>query len=593
MGKYKIHIFFICCFLICLVRACLSFCWTDESFYISTADRFFRGDCLIKEEWYRTQMSSVVCLPFYALFYLITGSNAGIILYFRILYLILSFITAVIAYRVLIKEYSTAVCTAISSIIIFYAHLNITSFSYYMLSLHFLLIALLLIYDYKNKESKVKLIVAGAIFALSVLSLPSLVVVYVINVLACVAVIILGKVSFVPLYIKNAIRRVKLPQKLGYTFIGICIPAVIFLVYMLSKISISELISSVPYILIDNEHDFTYGFLFRKFFRSLSDVYGRWTYAGYLMIIVSFVFMKWLKKKPFCYIVTIICTILFAIYAVKSFGHTGYIQSAFCLAMIPVFFVSEKKNHSAFRLFMICGMLLAMTYSFSSSDFLYVLAIGHFISAIACILAIYDFATGESKENISVSGKLETNWWYKKMSALSRVLLYLAIGYMCCVTFSLRISNIYRDAPIINLTERISVGPAKGLYTTPLHKQMYDDVIKVLDEYGDDNQTVLFSKILPWGYMYIKDECGYPTTWRSTSYTEEQLKAYYDINPEKKPDKVFVLNEEYGSYDACGDVDDDHNPNLDEMNDYWKNYISGDDFEEITLKCGKLYRRVE
>ena len=38
---------------------------------------------------------------------------------------------------------------------------------------------------------------------------------------------------------------------------------------------------------------------------------------------------------------------------------------------------------------------------------------------------------------------------------------------------------------------------------------------------------------------------------------------------------------------------DDHDPNLDEMSDYWKDYIRANDMDEIKVKCGKVYRKGE
>ena len=108
---------------------------------------------------------------------------------------------------------------------------------------------------------------------------------------------------------------------------------------------------------------------------------------------------------------------------------------------------------------------------------------------------------------------------------------------------------------------------------------------------GNPKGNVLFSKILPWGYTASGLSCGYPTTWRATAYSDQQLDLYYDINKNARPDVIIVLDSMYGSYDACGDVEDDHNPNLDEMSDYWKDYISSEGFTETRVKCGKIYHR--
>ena len=62
--KYSVYICFAVCFIILLWRARMGFCWTDECFYVSTADRFYRGSIPLVDEWYRTQLSSLIMLPF-------------------------------------------------------------------------------------------------------------------------------------------------------------------------------------------------------------------------------------------------------------------------------------------------------------------------------------------------------------------------------------------------------------------------------------------------------------------------------------------------------------------------------------------------
>ncbi|MCR5222307.1 MAG: hypothetical protein K6D90_05545, partial [Lachnospiraceae bacterium] len=90
--------------LILLIRAFYGFCWSDETFYYSIAYRFLQGDAPFFEEWYPTQLNSIFLMPFVALYRLIAGSNDGIILTFRILYVLVSFLIAWQLFRVMEKE---------------------------------------------------------------------------------------------------------------------------------------------------------------------------------------------------------------------------------------------------------------------------------------------------------------------------------------------------------------------------------------------------------------------------------------------------------------------------------------------------------
>ncbi|MCR5687977.1 MAG: hypothetical protein K6G58_08155 [Lachnospiraceae bacterium] len=579
------YIVFAICFICLFVRSPLGFCWSDESFYVSTADRFFRGAVPLADEWYRTQLSSLVMLPFYAAFTAVTGGNDGVILYFRILYLLLSSCVALVFYNVLKKDRPAYAAGAASVFIMCYAHLNNATFSYYMLSYLFLVPALILIYDSRGKNGRGQLVFAGVLVALSVLCMPAFSAGYAAAaVLALLYLIVSGQKR-----LRDAADPAFVRKALLYTFIGILIPAVVFGIYLLVRVGIGRLAETLPYALIDREHSNTLGYYIRKPHRSLMEVFGPLTYCSYALIAVTAAFGRRLKRHPLWEIVAAADTVLFILMAVRAMGHTGYIQAVFFLFMLPLYFISEKKDTALFLLTAVPAVLVALIYSFSSSDFLYVMAIGFSIGTLAGPCIIYDLATG----NEAPTGLFRR----------SAATVLAAVCVFCLAeTFVLRMVNVYRDAPIGKLREAITHGIAKGLYTTEEHLAMYDDVYEVIDGYLSDAGSfvhvshnpagnVLFSKILPWGYAATPLDCAYPTTWRATAYDNAQLEKYYEFNPEAVPDVIMVLDEQYGSYDASGDVEDDHVPNLDEMPDYWKDYIEEMGFSKTRVRCGYIYMK--
>ncbi len=578
--KYRYHAVLLICFICLLWRSFKGFCWTDESFYISTADRFFRGDIPLVDEWFRTQMSSVLMLPFYALYVLITGGNTGIVLYFRILYLLLSSVVAFMFFKVLSKEYPKGVSTVAALFVMCYAHLNITTFSYYMLSELFMSLALILIYDHKFTRSRAELVVSGISIAFSVMCMPIFVIGYVLVMAAVFAVMAVARFAPISDRTKAAIDDLKLWDITKYTIAGIAIPAVITLVYVLSRADISRIIETLPYMLIDNEHQNTWGYIIRKPHRCLMDVFGYWTYGSYILIAVSFAFQRLLKDHPLREITVFLAGVIFAADAVMAWGHTGYIQVAFLLFALPVFFTSPRKNIVLFWLFVIPALLVAAIYCFASSDFLYVIAIGCAIATGAGVCAAYDHALSLTKEEGTSSMIVKA----------AKVMLTVVCLFALAVTFYLRIVNVYRDAPLTTLTATIPEGVAKGIATTPEHRKQYEDVYETINEYCmDKEKSVMFSKILPWGYAASSMKCAYPTTWRSTAYSNEQLDVYYDELGHDKPDVILVLDEQYGSFDAAGDTEDDHNPNLNEMSPYWEEYIRSNGMEGKKVRCGTLY----
>ena len=321
-------------------------------------------------------------------------------------------------------------------------------------------------------------------------------------------------------------------------------------------------------------------------FISINEVYGYGGYISYLLILGSFIasFFKISKDKRFITGVFTADTLLLIYLFTCSFGHTGYIQTTLCLYLIPLFFLTEKRDMRLFWTLMVSGMVLSLVYSYSSNGYLYVLSMGHFITCIGCIVAADRFME-------------ET----RTLSRIYPVILTIVICLSLIQTMTLRIVNIYRDAPVEMLTSRITEGPAKGLWTTSEHKEAYDRVYSTLMNEcqsadlnstgsGDGRGNIFITRILPWGYMCTDLRCASPTTWR-TPFNSERLEPYYEMNPDRYPDMILVLDKEYGSFLTCGDVEADPCPNENETGGFLRDYIDANDFEILNVECGTLYKR--
>ncbi|MCD8150429.1 MAG: hypothetical protein LUE92_12920 [Clostridiales bacterium] len=91
------------CFVIALVvlfalfaiRQFYGFNKNDEVFYISTVYRFFQGDAMLVDEWNNGQLFTFITYPLYYLTRLVLTSNDGIVLIFRMYYLIFQVMVSV------------------------------------------------------------------------------------------------------------------------------------------------------------------------------------------------------------------------------------------------------------------------------------------------------------------------------------------------------------------------------------------------------------------------------------------------------------------------------------------------------------------
>lgn len=537
----------------------LSFCASDEAFYASTTNRFLLGDAIFVHEWFPTQLVSLILLPVQWAYVSIHGANDGILLFMRHIYVIFSLISGSLVYKLISKKYNMACALFCGLYVMIYAHLNIATMSYYTLSFHFFLLAMLLLLN----QTKSSYIFGGICFALSVLALPTLALCYFAFAFIYALAFILNKLTKGKIEILSK-YTVLLFQPVIYSFLGIIIPAIIVLIYVLPRSGISGIINNLQYVLSDEEHITSLVAPFKKFFTAITDVFGSAVYLTVLITLIAisiYIFRDILKKKynrldNVIFSLFIINMILCFYHITNAFGHTGFLSTVIMFMGIPVFFISEKKNWGMLFLIYLGGLAFSMVYSYSSNGDLYVLSIGHSISAIAAICFLFDFN----------EGKLKTSYLTIFLPVLCAVLLL--------ITFSYRMLFIYRDAPVIELTEEITDGPAQGLYTTSEHKKQYDDILATIKEYENQGHNVFFTKLLPWGYLATSQRCAAPTTWR-TKFSSDRLRLYYDNNPDRVPDVIFVLPNDAGAYDSCGDVVADPIPNENEIGGYLESITNG------------------
>ena len=555
------------------IRSAYGFCQSDESFYVSTAGRFASGDVIFADEWHPTQMSSLLTAPVYALYRLVTGGTAGMIRFFRCVYLLLTMAEAAWIYtrlKGLGRQYAGA---ALALFALMYCHLNMATLSYYMICFQCFLMAALMCY---RAEKSVCFGAGGFFYALAVLSLPSLAVastlVFVILALCC-------------------IRMKEIRRPFLCFLAGICIPLVLFLIYVYaSGLGIAGILANLVNILSDSEHDRDYYQSFKAFFHAIEDAYGRIYYLSLLLVAVSILssFMEKMRRAAEIYIL-IADVMLFIYYAAVSARHTGFMNTAFALFVFPLFFLARKKDWYIFASLFLGGLAVSATYSFSSYSDLYVLSIGHGLAAAGGILLLADYAAGVSGRDVRAEGAGTETMTERAGTGtmtegagtgiltvedepgslpgseiIRKYICITAVTVLILVSLCLRFAYVYRDAPVTALDTKLTEGPAAGLITTAEHAGQYEGVLEAIEKYDEEEGNILFTRILPWGYTASKMRVGAPDTWRN-EISSERLVQYYDLKPDREPDVVVVLDAEAGSYETGGDVEADPAPNANTM----------------------------
>ncbi len=496
----------------------MSFCQSDESFYLSLVHRLWSGDRLILDEWNLSQFYSPLLLPLYALYRAVVPSGEGIYLFARVLQIIISLLCSLLIYRKCCRETGCFSAFIASALLLLYSRANIPGLSYYNLCLQFSLFSLICFLS----DKKGLWFTGGIFLSCAVLCNPFL------AIFAALAMIV---VCFQPTHNARAL----------YGALGILSSAGTYLVMLLFHGQPAKLLSSLKLMMGDPTHSFT---LYNVVRRIASGVYH---YIPPLLFVLTgigcFFVVRCRRRGTKCIIIQtsylLIGFLLLGGVALKAVSSLCFLVSVpFTLLMLPLVVEAYLKRKCFFALALYAeGLMLAAAFSLASNTGFDAMTVGFACSSAGGVLLLFSL---------------------KESSDSGRTKRYVQTGLSVCLCATLlgtfaahRFLGIYRDAPIAELTERIEEGPAAGLYTTKQHAEeyaaIYSEIQKVYLRYPATH-SVLFSKLLPWAYLATDWRCAAMTAW-SVPIDDPRLEAYYLDHP--KPDLVFLLAEDTAGYETA------------------------------------------
>lgn len=165
-----------------LARSLFSIDTTDEVFNIGQAYRTVIGQKFMVENWDYFQVGDSLNYPFIYLFYKLTGSTEGIVLYSRICFILISLVFGFITYKLLKPIFGRN--PSFAAAIIYYTMVTKTLFNYWYdtWSLLFMLLSfLLLLCAKRNGDSMRYFVLSGVCQAVSVYCYPTAVVVFIVE----------------------------------------------------------------------------------------------------------------------------------------------------------------------------------------------------------------------------------------------------------------------------------------------------------------------------------------------------------------------------------------------------------------------------
>ncbi len=546
--------------LIYLLRSFFGFDWSDEAYYCAVSNRFLTGDMLFENAWDIHQSGALITLPLLAFYHLLNrGSNDGILLLFRLVFIAAQSLTAFNMFHVLRKRYRITTAFTAAAVYLSFAPFCINSFSYNTLSLLFLTLSVLLIYHSGtlHRFARTKHFLSGFAFALAVQAYPF---------------VLLTALAFIGYYF---IKRSTVNKNRLYLFwaggaLTVCLCFALF-VYVNS--SFLALINNLPNLLSDPEHPFTgIPVLLRKLFTIALDIFGYSLY-GVVAVTLSALGCSFFRNNKtvaaFKYILYILCVLLYSILIYRILSDKALLTTTINLLTVPLTLIGpalyclNNRKHDASVYLYLFGLLYSFSVLLGTNNKLYGSSYALILSAIAVILYCGNLT-------IPHNYKLFRSYAGKGVFFCLSASLLISIGFT-------RVTQVYRDLPLPYLVQRMDTGPAKGIYTSTESARKYDEIIYAIDLYVPAEGTVFYTALLPFGYLQKDLRPATPALW-TTPLNSSRLSRYYALHPELRPDFVMVVNDGYGVHNG-------NNPFEGEL----AHYLSSGGFKKISLSCGTIY----
>lgn len=525
----------------------------DESFYLTIPYRIIQGDALLVDEWHASQLSAFLLYLPMKLFLGITGSTDGIVLFFRCLFTLCQTLVAVFTYQK-IRKYGFVPSLVSAAMFFLYVPENVRMLDYYTMSLMGIhVIALLFFVD--EKPSKFKYILIGIIFACAVTAQPFNSIIYF---LYCISVlvfaVILRKKAF-----GESVRKYLSLSGWIYITVGIFICAAVFIAFLLSQESISEIIANFGNLFGGKNHTLPFSGEGKTdmfdFMKLIKTVFGFTpvSFTVSLFVIVGIIAdRKRIAHRKFWLITALTVLSVYFIASIVTYFITPaevlFRPYVLFLLTFVVIVLKKDMNHRLFCLWM-SGVIYTVFLAVISQALDMVGVIGCVISNTALCPAakeLYEEIKAEKREN-EAAGKSDNNHGTDSLQGILPKALYTVTAVFCTVNILTGIVLfIPTDAvgaglgrELFTATERADSGPLKGIYMSVSQHKEYNKILADTEEIKKNTDgKVLVASLIPWIYFCFDEAFPTFTSW----YISEELYMYeeYYEDEEHHPAAIYV-----------------------------------------------------
>lgn len=502
----------------------------DEIFYISTVYRFFQGDAMLIDEWNNVQLFAFVTYPLFCLIRLFQDTNEGIVLIFRILYLVFQVLAASYCFCRMKRFGCIRILTALFYFVT--TPYNINGLSYNTLAFGFVLLTLVTL-ACKEKFRFYDFILTGIFIAGAVLANPYVIVLFLIYSAACVTAFF---------YYRR--RWTDAPSVLQIrNYLLVCLGAflifILFILFIFSRGNVKEILECITYIVMDSERKKSFWEKFLKYFIRIHRYYRILVYVTAVLLVMWIVDRK-KKAAPSFYLLLISVTAVpYILYYGFFWDMVGinYVLIPLAFPGFIAYLVSEQKDQRMFFFWYLPGLFYTLLAHFATNTGILTVSASYMIVSAASIIFIWNA--------VKEQGKIIWLYWLTG--------LLLTVQFMACIYQ--RILFVWGDEHLPLLTQELTEGPLKGIHTSAENEALYQDALQDMEDLSLTAEDKLFvTGIAPWMYLNTEAECAAYSTWE-TLETDPLIPVYYEIRREKLPTVVYcyesdesILETEFADY---------------------------------------------
>lgn len=537
----------------------------DESFFLSIVHRLLQGDRLLVEEAHLSQFAFLTMVPEMWIYSKFVPTMEGIVLNFRYLYTVFwSAACLFLFFRTRKIHRFAAMCASL--FLLPFAPYGIMAFSYNSLGILYQLNSAVFLLC-AGRRQKIQFALSGAFFAGAVLCCPYLAVVY----------FLFSAGTLILRWKRRRVRIICTGADLffcwRYFTFGVCALAIPVLILLLARSTPGMIWEALQFAFMDPEHtNFSFLGKTEQYFSALASSNA---YFMPMLVILIIMTVLTLYKKKVVWFAIVCAAVTFYLRRFMAEGeYMNYLMLPLTFAGIYVLLVTKSRQiRQIGLLWLVPGILYTFCLNYSSDQGFYAISLAASVPSAASIYLIWLYCDElkqayqkterrlqeKAAPEIRTDGQKtpEESNLQRRTRHLQTILVYPLACLTVCVLFGfqmkyeipVRYRSVYWEEgfmegklPRMELTE----GPEKGIVCSRepaiKYRQNYADVRNI------SHQRVLFLSQEFWMPLINENENAGFSAWLGLLIDDgdsimERLRLYYQRNPHKRPDIVFLESE--------------------------------------------------